>query len=680
MFDRIDTAFQHPSGPIYFLRGDRCLKFEPGHGVVPRAGGVERALRDEWPGLPAPFDRGVDAALHYPKTKSIYLFRGGRYVRGTLSLLAPAAPPTWSDVRRIGVDGWKTLPVAFRADLDAAFFHRDNGHAYFFKGGDYVKYHPDDGVVAPGIRRLGVDGWVGLPERFRAGLDGVFDEAGNERTYFFAGREYLRWKSGQGVEPRYPRRLGLVHGLKIVDEGLPGLIAYHGRPSDRGGWPGLSRVIAGPLVGAVSDREASIWLWLADEASFASLQVVSRPAATVSILPASFPPDLRNALDEIHPRSAPRTIRLTGLSPATAYQATISLGGVELDAVRYRTLQAPSSTGRTTFVFGSCANISEFADVPVLARMSPLEDATVPDFALMAGDNCYYMNAEGSTSRTGRRPRDWESLPRMLARQVQARNHPQFAALSRSIPHFSTWDDHDFAYNNAEGGDASDGWVGREAAARVFRALWPNPYRLTGDGQALHYSFRTGPVDLFVTDGRFERNVVRGRIWGEAQARWLSESLRASDAPVKIVLSATQVLRGLGRPDTFADQAELIALLDSGAVSGRVLFLSGDVHFAELRRVPAGAGPATRVELTSSPIEQANEGLPPTDGNGAQVWAAKRDTFGVVRVEVTGSSGGLPRGEIALEARDSKGRILTSAVGGARPCRSVWNLETGALT
>jgi alkaline phosphatase D len=611
--------------------------------------------------------------MFYPPRNAAYFFKGRQYVK---YIPGQGVQPLSGGqlIRRIGLDGWQTLPAAFREDIDAAFFYPHNHHAYFFKGRHYVKYRPGAGVVelnGEPVRRIGVDGWVGVPDDFTRDLDGVVWYPSNDRAYFFKGRNYLRWTPNEGVDTRrYPRRLGLVHGHGMIE-------------GTGGGWPGLSHVIAGPLIGAVTPTTAVLWIWLVDPASLSRLRVLIDGTDHPMQVRDPVAPAVRHAVEGIRPQSCIAELKLQGLNAQTRYAAEIVLDGVTLDVVSFKTASAPAPIGQTTFVFGSCSHMSRFEDVDVFSAMNRAQ----ADFAMLIGDNCYYMHGAGGTGSPGPRPRDWESAVRMFRRQIQARNHPQFTSVSRTVPFFTTWDDHDFAYNNATGTHQTEWWVGRDIAAGVFRAMWPNGYTHAPDPSSdIRHTFRWGPVAVFMTDNRYHRKADAQTIWGSDQRQWLIQQLAASKAPVKIIVTSSQFLFR-DEEESFLfhgqqDRDELMEALGFGrvpaSISGRILFLSGDIHYSELLRFPT-KGPAQALEFTSSPMRQDVDGRPPAEPvPHSRLWAARRDAFGLVTIDVTGATkGGIPEGTITLEARDSRGSVLEFNGG---PCRSTWNLVTGALT
>ena len=671
MFNVIDAAFYYPTNEhAYFFRGDSYAKYAPGVGVVPLNGRLRRQTGiDEWGGLPAHFMTGVDAALYYPSRSSAYFFKGSEYVKykdgeGVVPL------SSGSVVRRIGIDGWTSFPPSFRTGLNAAVYFRDREHAYFFKGSEYIKYKPGQGVVPLSngnlIRRVGIDGWIGLPAAFKTRIDAAIDYEPNDKLYFFRDRQYVRWTPGEGVDPRYPRRIGLMHGIDLVN-------------GDRGGWFGLSDVVAGPTLGPVTEDTVTIWLWLSRRELFDRLKIIvgKEERVVVGVNPADTMLDC--AISSIACGSAIRLLPIEKLSPATAYTIKLILDGVELDEVNVRTAPVPAQTGRVTFVCGSCSDMSKYADVPTFEQMANSK----PDLAVFAGDNCYYVHAERTTGRTGPRPRDWESLKRMLLRHIQARNHAQFATLSRSTPLYATWDDHDFGYNNAAGADLFDWWVGRDAAAAVFRAIWPGNHDLSG-ANAIYQRFRFGPVEFFITDTRYHKNTKSEEMWGPVQLKWLLNGLRTSEAPVKVVVVATQFLF---RKETEGHRSQapgerravldlLVNAVGASKVLGRVLFVSGDVHYTELLRMPTTGRVVELLEFTSSPLRRDVSGSPEgEDEVGSRLWAAKRDNFGIVTIDVQHiRKDSSVDGTITIEARGSAGEVLEGG-----DCRSVWDLGTGAI-
>jgi alkaline phosphatase D len=355
---------------------------------------------------------------------------------------------------------------------------------------------------------------------------------------------------------------------------------------------------------------------------------------------------------------------LAGLEPACTYEIEVLIGEVVVDRVTLRTPQPPAATGRVELVVGSCADTSGLRDVPAYEAMA----ARVAHAAILLGDNCYYINALGGSSdsfwKGGWFRADWDDRVRMLLRQLAARNHPQLARLARTTRMHATWDDHDFGYNNAAGHDRTV-WAGRDTSAAIHRALWAAPYV---DDRAIYYAFREGPVEVFVTDSRYDADRKTKTVLGETQLAWLLRALRASDAPVKLVALSSQFLYRKKRESFRTDAPdERQALLDAlPTVGGRVVLLTGDVHYHELARWPVD-GDIQLLEFTASGLRTGETDDPLVEWEpGARVWAVQADAFGVVIVDTQSERAGT----ITFEVRDASGECLREAT---------WDLATGLL-
>lgn len=673
MFDRIDAAVYHPvRQAAYFFRGSHYVKYVPGSGVQSLGGSRMRRIGiDGWRTLPDSFRSGLNAAFLHPNGH-IYFFKGGSYVKYKPG---EGVVPTGSGalIRTIGVTGWKSFPQSFRSDLDAASFVPELGHAYFFKGDQYIKVKFDaqnvDSVVESNgskIRKLGVTGWQELPKEFAKGVDAALYYQSNEFLYFFRCREYVRWEPGHGISRRYPRRIGQLH-------------------REHGGWPGLSTLLGGPFVGDVTSTTASIWIWILGGRTTADLRVrlngvtVADPQFVEAAVGTSAS-DIAEGIEEVDAGGQVRLLRLTGLAADTTQQIEFRRADNDevIESVQFKTPPTVNAAATIKFGMGSCANSTQEAAVDTFEAIAK----SGLDFLLLGGDNCYYYNsAESSTSRESvNPPHDWTTVGKMLQRQLEARNHPQFVPVARCVPTFSTWDDHDFSYNNCDGvRDAGDTrWVRRDRAAGVYRVMWNHPYR--GDGNHIFYDFRWGPIHIFMTDGRFHSNRPDG-ILGPNQTQWLVNGLRTSDAPIRMAVFSSQFVPEAGGECFFANAPqERTQVLDAVAqhVDVPVLFLSGDIHRSECQRHPLNGNAPRILEVTSSPLK-VNDLNEPLGSNSNRLWQTRQNSFALIKVDYQGGAGAAVTGTITIEALDSDGAVLKNH-GTNAPCRTVWNLQTRQFT
>lgn len=630
MLDVVDAALTDPrTGEVTLFRGDRYIVFAARRPLPLPDGRLARRLGvDGWTELPLEMHAGIDAALWMPN-EGAYLFRGSRF---------------WIDGRlgRLGVDGWQRLPRSFHAGIDTAFHDRTHGRTLFVRGTRYVEYE------------------TGAEGELASAPDAIVDAFGF--TYAFVGRDYARWEARELVGPR--RRIGAPYG--------------HGLPAGKGGgWLGASHLLAGPLTTTTADT-AVIWVWAIDRETVTRLRLRAHGELHAPDIRALVAPPLRPAVDEVWPGSQLVALELRGLAPGP-HELELLLDDDVLDRVALRLPAPPADRGTASFVIGSCADLSTFRDAPVFDRMA--EHGA--DAALLLGDNCYYVNALGESSdsfwKGGWLRADWDDPARMLKRQLAARNQPELARLARCTAMHATWDDHDFGYNNASGLDAAS-WVGRELSADLHRAMWGAPYVVD---RAIYYAFRTGPVHVFVTDSRYAKDPRAHAILGETQLAWLVDAMAASDAPLKILALSSQLLYRR-RSESFVtdapgERAALLAALGidgPSTIRGRVLVLSGDVHYSELARAPI-SDDARVLELTSSGIRTGETDDPLVEWvSGARIWAAQADAYAVVTAEIAGWDGKSVIGAVTLEARDDRGELLRD---GEHACRTIWDLATGRI-
>jgi hypothetical protein len=152
------------SASVYFFRGAQYVRYDVLDDRV--ADGYPLAVGDQWAGLrDLGFDVGIDAVVDWYNGK-LYFFKDSRYVRYDV------AGDRVDDGFPLSIaDQWPGMAAAgFGTGIDAAV-NWQNGKAYFFKGGQYVRYdlaadRVDDGYPLsigdqwPGMHTAGFDGLV----------------------------------------------------------------------------------------------------------------------------------------------------------------------------------------------------------------------------------------------------------------------------------------------------------------------------------------------------------------------------------------------------------------------------------------------------------------------------------------------------------------------------------------
>jgi alkaline phosphatase D len=224
--------------------------------------------------------------------------------------------------------------------------------------------------------------------------------------------------------------------------------------------------------------------------------------------------------------------------------------------------------------------------------------------------------------------------------QVQRRRYGEFLAHPSVRPclsftaTYATWDDHDYATNDAFGAVA-----GRDASRRAF--VENHALGSYGDGrEGVYTRFRRGPIEVFVLDTRSFADGEPSKfaadqrsLLGSRQLGWLQRGLLESTATFK-VLACGMVWNGAvrsGKKDCWASwQAERDGLwrwLGERKVGGVVL-VGGDLHVCRLVLHPTKALCGYDLpECVTSPL--AAEVIPANAGpiEGAQFDAAVPSTY-----------------------------------------------------
>jgi alkaline phosphatase D len=259
------------------------------------------------------------------------------------------------------------------------------------------------------------------------------------------------------------------------------------------------------------------------------------------------------------------------------------------------------------FMYGTCAYFNE----PAHDRPGPGYGKTMETFRLMAdsgadfmvwgGDNWYY------------RETDFDSSSGLWYRAQLTRALPELRKLFAIMPHYATWDDHDYGSN-----DANKSYELKDETLRIFKAYWGNQTYGEADNPGVYHKFFWSDAVFLVTDNRTHRDddhlaeaAAAGMKsqYGARQREWLKQSLLAAQMlkhfTFKFIVTGGQVLTDFGGwSETFAyyqaERADLLNFIKTHGITG-VVFLSGDVHFTELAREKIGATQWV-YELTSSPL------------------------------------------------------------------------------
>ncbi len=249
---------------------------------------------------------------------------------------------------------------------------------------------------------------------------------------------------------------------------------------------------------------------------------------------------------------------------------------------------------RFRIAFGSCCRQDK--DQSVWHSIAAKE----PDVFVHLGDTVYHDKALENASGIITALED--------AYRKQSSNS-DFQAFRNTVPILSTWDDHDYGLR-----DGGADFKCKEETRQLYLDFWGapknDPRRIHQDG--LYYSevYSVGgdQIQFLLLDPRFERSNLRkagleeqsarrtkglgpyvpnlnpdAHVLGKAQWQWLAAQLKVP-ASLRVVCSGIQVLaedRGWECWENFPREKRKLLTSLQKRNGGSVIFLSGDVHYAE---------------------------------------------------------------------------------------------------
>jgi alkaline phosphatase/alkaline phosphatase D len=307
--------------------------------------------------------------------------------------------------------------------------------------------------------------------------------------------------------------------------------------------------------------------------------------------------------------------KVDDLRPATKYYYRLLYGPGRSDVktgrtCSFKTLGGKGAVQQTKFVVVTGMNYFFFHEgpykpegaykgddkhlgYPALESIRKLK----PDFFVGTGDNVYFDHPEQNRKGTRWTGKAWSGSARTEA-EMRRKYHeqfiqPRYVELFADVSTYWEVDDHDYRYNDCD--NTGDRKPSPEMGARNFREQLPvvDPQ----DPKALTYAtFRVSrDLQIWLVEGRLYRSPNRmpdgpeKTIWGQTQKRWLKETLLASDATFKILISPTPLVGpdGRGKRDSHCnvngfrhEGREFFAWLgDNGFLDKNFYILCGDRHW-----------------------------------------------------------------------------------------------------
>lgn len=246
----------------------------------------------------------------------------------------------------------------------------------------------------------------------------------------------------------------------------------------------------------------------------------------------------------------------------------------------------------TKIAFGSCGNQDD--PQPVLSLAAEQRPAAF----IFLGDNIYG---------------DTDNMDTLRNKYTRWMAQPDFKKLDSSTTLFATWDDHDFGRN-----DAGKWYPYKKESKEIFMEFFKEPanserrkhagiykteYIRAGEKtiQVLLMDVRTFRSDvlLYDTAAKLPRDhyfytpdykphvSTDSTLLGEEQWKWLEGELK-KQADLRLICSGSQFAIEYNGYEAWAnfphEQKKMLQLIKSTKANG-VLFLTGDVHYAEISRL-----------------------------------------------------------------------------------------------
>nr|HMP31918.1 alkaline phosphatase D family protein [Saprospiraceae bacterium] len=235
---------------------------------------------------------------------------------------------------------------------------------------------------------------------------------------------------------------------------------------------------------------------------------------------------------------------------------------------------------------------------PILQKIADSK----PDFFIYLGDNIYG---------------DTYDMDVLKAKYKKLSDKSEYQALQKSTKVLATWDDHDYGWN-----DIGRHYTHKEISKEIFLDFFNEPKdskrrKRAGIYDAHIYQYGSKKLQIILLDTRTFRDDLRtyrgelhkekkyfypldyfphetedSTILGKDQWLWLENEL-SKPADVRIICTSTQFSIEFNGYEAWAnfphEQKKMIELISKTKANG-VIFISGDVHYAEISKMENSIG------------------------------------------------------------------------------------------
>ncbi len=375
----------------------------------------------------------------------------------------------------------------------------------------------------------------------------------------------------------------------------------------------VSPILAGPMVGNVTDSSASFWVRTYE--GFGGIHLTVKEAGNNDS-------EAIQVLQKVGPETNySAVVKVEGLKPATKYTYSIETAWVTPQSqYEFTTFPKGGEGAQFNVVFGGGAGF-----IPEWERMWDTIGERNPAALLMLGDNVYIDQPEEPLT-------NYYCYMRRQAR-------PEWRRLISKTAVYSIWDDHDFATNDCVPGPKIDDPEWKRPVWETFKENWVNPAYGGGEAQpGCWYDFQIGDVHFIMLDGRFYRDRKGKTMLGPVQKKWFLETLKNSKGTFKVIASPVPFTEKIkpGSKDPWdgypEEREEIFSFIDNEKIEG-VFLIAADRHRTDLRTTDRPNG-YTLYEFMSSRL--TNRHTHPVVKTDGLIWGySKECSFGLMKFDTT---------------------------------------------
>lgn len=307
------------------------------------------------------------------------------------------------------------------------------------------------------------------------------------------------------------------------------------------------------------------------------------------------------------------TIEITGLEVDQSYELIIKNdNGEVVDSRQFQSINSRLENPKAAVC--SCSRIGMLSpDDKSRSMWDRLMDEK-PDAILFLGDIVYGDNAVQAVLKFlfNYHPKFLQIQKRFIESWQQERLYRQ----PKLIPLFSIWDDHDFGF---EASDKKNPF--KDKMLKLFRSYYPVPEKYTSveHGPGASYSFRLFDRKVIMLDNRSFLSVKGHSLLGLKQIKWMEEQIK-NERDV-IISSGMSIIDTGGlhhsiQRNSPVEWHRIKNIFVKYPV--KAVFLTGDVHFSEVRDVPQHILGFKTFQVVSSRFKSTSPRITPPFKSGLQ--------------------------------------------------------------